>query len=246
VALVGEGSDELFAGYPWHALPLTEASRGAMFDILFAKRAVMAEPPPYLTETARRAILSRKAEQKAIFLDEMTIDVGPDFNRFLLFDIRHQLVTMQLQRIDRLFMAHGIEARVPFLYDDVLRWAFHARPEERLDLAETNADRPRRDKLCLALAFRDRLPRRIVERPKFGKGGSANLGVTPPMKQWPMVFERVLTDRRYEAGREIASPFIDWAALTSAKTERKEQMFLSMLVMAATHLAEPATAAPLL
>lgn len=245
VALVGEGSDELFAGYPWHALALGGRPWSAVFDALREKRAIVPEAPPYLTAQAGAAMQERMAEQREIFLSEMQADVGSPLNRFLLFDMRHQLVSSQLQRVDRMFMAHGVEARVPFLYDDVFGCAFRTSADDRLDVSATRLRTflrrirysPRQDKLCLARAFRHLLPEEILGRPKFGKGGSVNVGQAPMMRQWAGLFRKVLRDDDYAVARDALAGWIDWGAIDPQRVTRREQMFLTMLAMNMRHMA---------
>lgn len=239
VALVGEGSDEIFAGYPWHALGLEDADLATVFGKLRERRAVSLEPPSFLSAAMRAAFAERLREQEAIFEREMSGPRGDRFNDFLLFDVRHQLRSYHLQRIDRLFMAFGVEARVPYLYDDVIQCAFALAPWRRLDVSEHWLARLRRrfrpplrtEKACLAEAFAGDLPREILARPKFGKGGTVNLSLAPSLKGWPALTKAITTAPRYAEARDLLGPHVDWKTAAAAKLPRKEQMFLSMLTL---------------
>jgi asparagine synthase (glutamine-hydrolysing) len=74
-----------------------------------------------------------------------------------------RLHNINLQRVDRMTMGHGIEARVPFLDTDVITMAQTVPPEWKL---KTNDDGRRIEKWILRKAFEDLLPTDIVWRNK--------------------------------------------------------------------------------
>jgi asparagine synthase (glutamine-hydrolysing) len=76
------------------------------------------------------------------------------------------LHNMNLQRVDRMTMAHGLEGRVPFLDVDFLTWAMALDPVEKLH----RSNRP--EKWLLRRAFEDLLPAEIAWRSKqeFAEG----------------------------------------------------------------------------
>lgn len=82
-----------------------------------------------------------------------------------LIQITGALHNTNLQRCDRMSMAHGLEARVPFLDVDVVRFAFSLPTE--LKLGPDNVE-----KWILRQAFADCLPKQIVLRrkSKFSEG----------------------------------------------------------------------------
>lgn len=89
-----------------------------------------------------------------------------------LADITIRLQDTNLQRADRMSMAHGLEARVPFLDLDLVRYVSRLPTE----LIEPRMDRP--EKWLLRQACRGILPPEILERKKmkFSEGaGSANV-----------------------------------------------------------------------
>ncbi len=120
VVLTGEGADELFAGYRYHA------------DYLDHPRALQRE-------------LSR------------SVRAMHDSN---------------LQRVDRMTMAHSLEARVPFLDPSVVEVAMQIPAE--LKLRRDRSGRPV-EKWILRRAFEDFLPDEIVWRTKsqFDEGSGA-------------------------------------------------------------------------
>jgi asparagine synthase (glutamine-hydrolysing) len=89
-------------------------------------------------------------------------------SRKLYTDIRTTLVSEMLTKVDRMTMAHGLEARVPFLDHRVVEWAFRLPPTLKLRDGE--------GKLVVKRALEPHLPRETLYRPKQG--------FTVPMKLW--------------------------------------------------------------
>ncbi|WP_168769115.1 asparagine synthetase B family protein [Yoonia maricola] len=113
MVIVGDGSDELFFGYsqlmqPPDAPPDVYQSRIGLADIA-TSAALTGEPEAALRDRVMGALS------------------GPDktetWRQYQAFELRYRIPDYQAHRLDRLFMAHGIEARVPFLRRDVVQWA---------------------------------------------------------------------------------------------------------------------------
>ena len=81
-------------------------------------------------------------------------------SRKLYADIKTTLVSEMLTKVDRMTMAHGLEARVPFLDHRLVEWAFTVPARHKLHNGE--------GKRLVKKAFEDRLPREILYRPKQG------------------------------------------------------------------------------
>ncbi len=86
--------------------------------------------------------------------------------------ITSALHNTNLQRCDRMSMAHGLEARVPFLDVDVVRFAFRLPCDLKLGPDNT-------EKWILRQSFKDCLPKEIIGRKKikFSKGCGSNLAL---------------------------------------------------------------------
>ncbi|MCA9071830.1 MAG: asparagine synthase (glutamine-hydrolyzing), partial [Planctomycetaceae bacterium] len=83
----------------------------------------------------------------------------------LMHELHRSLGAMHninLQRVDRITMAHGLEARVPFLDRDMIRLGMRIAPELKLPPGRKLGD----EKWILRKAFEDLLPREIVWRDK--------------------------------------------------------------------------------
>jgi asparagine synthase (glutamine-hydrolysing) len=81
-------------------------------------------------------------------------------SRKLYADIKTTLVSEMLTKVDRMTMAHGLEARVPFLDHRLVEWAFTVPARHKLHNGE--------GKRLVKKGFEDRLPREILYRPKQG------------------------------------------------------------------------------
>jgi asparagine synthase (glutamine-hydrolysing) len=105
------------------------------------------------------------------------------------------LHNLNLQRCDRVTMAHGLEARVPFLDLEVIRWALRLPAEAKL----TGPDRP--EKALLREAFDGWLPPHLLWRTKaeFGDGSGAR----------DVLSERIaagISDAAFSAERDAVRP----------------------------------------
>ncbi|MBP7148537.1 MAG: asparagine synthase (glutamine-hydrolyzing) [Acidobacteria bacterium] len=167
VILIGEGSDEIFAGYRrfrpvgsfaralvpyaakrwfyfWHFSSLGGRRGDAIFSDAFQRRLAATDPvEAYFGPAARGGR-------------------GDALNRLLRYEQRYELADFQLLRIDRLTMAHSVEARVPYLDPRLVR--FSNQMPSRYKLKGNS------EKHVLRLAMRDILPPEILERRKQGLG----------------------------------------------------------------------------
>jgi asparagine synthase (glutamine-hydrolysing) len=166
VILVGEGGDELFAGY-------------RRFKAFCAAAAIHperlrswaywqgwhtwnpAEKRQLYTDSFRQQVLDGVGGRPQ-FEQVFAGAVGSALNRALLFEQAHELSEIQLWRIDRLTSAFSLEARVPFLDLRVV------------ELANTIPARYKlkgfQEKYILRQAMASLLPQAILRRPKRGLG----------------------------------------------------------------------------
>lgn len=234
VILMGEGSDELFAGYPWHRFARQSDLRddpGKLFDAYLRRRG-SGRYRTYIQPQALAVAERRAAAQRAEFITEFDVQTSAPLDRFLRFDQIYQMQFSQLQRVDRMFMAHGVEARVPFLYDGVLEASAALGGDEKIWL-EGERIRDRSEKIALAEAARDLLPAEILERHKFGAGGTLNLWDTPLMLELPALFEACATADRFRDARAVTSRWIDWDLAGSGVTDPKSQFHLVLVQLCA-------------
>jgi asparagine synthase (glutamine-hydrolysing) len=88
--------------------------------------------------------------------------------RKLYTDVKSTLVSEMLTKVDRMTMAHGLEARVPFLDHRLVEWAFTVPGRHKLQAGE--------GKLLVKKAMEKNLPRENLYRPKQG--------FNVPLKLW--------------------------------------------------------------
>ena len=105
--------------------------------------------------------------------------------RRLLGSLHHT----NLQRADRMGLAHGVEARVPFLDLEVVGWALHLPPELKRSRLPGKGEQDKRVVRALAGRF---LPPGLAWRPKakFSQGS----GAAPVLRQ---LAEELITDREW-------------------------------------------------
>ena len=107
-------------------------------------------------------------------------------NKLLLLDVHTILPDSYLVKVDRMTMAHGIEARVPLIDYKLVEFAFTVPPELKLH--------GKNEKYLFKKAMKDVLPERTVARKKQGFG--------VPTDQWAEelkdVFEPLLLSKSLE------------------------------------------------
>ncbi|MFV2020832.1 N-acetylglutaminylglutamine amidotransferase [Micromonospora sp. LOL_023] len=151
----GQGADEILGGYHWYP-PLAQVGRDqaldtyatAFFDRDAAGLAQVLDPA-YLTggDPARDYVAAHLAAPGA----EQAVDAG------LRIDTTVMLTDDPVKRVDNMTMAHGLEARVPFLDHEFVELAAACPPQ--LKLAQGG-------KGVLKEIGRRVLPWEVIDRPK--------------------------------------------------------------------------------
>lgn len=198
VVLSGEGADELMAGYPQlrmvhraYAWPrwlpsLPAAIAAGRYSPLarqrfWDQRRAAGQSSAFLaastvfSETEKQSLLSAEA-RAAMSEQETTRSFAasrfPDNRSYteniLNFYLRYWLADDLLLKNDKMTMAHGVEARVPYLDHRLVEYACGLPPSLR--------SRCGKDKYLLRKAAADVLPDNIAKRPKHG--------FTVPLASW--------------------------------------------------------------
>jgi asparagine synthase (glutamine-hydrolysing) len=198
VLLCGDGADELFGGYsrfqpigllPW--LPRKVLTWGYVRGLNGSTRRERAR----LYAVPQRTALGSNSNAA---LDQALRRPGrPVLDRLLHYEMTQQLPQHQLMRLDKLTMAHGVEARVPMLDSDLVEYVAR--------LASSYKVRGFREKVLLKRAMADRLPRAVIERRKYGFS-------TPVRPMFRDGFADVCRDA-FRARREILADYFDVRAV---------------------------------
>ena len=178
VVLNGDGGDELFAGYSRHAaaalgrylLPSPRENKGRLRRV---RSFLHASALPLGARI--QAWCSFFRDSRALLRAPSTVEASEHFEAFLreapsgsplarllYLNFCTYLPEDLLVKMDRMSMAHGLEARSPFL--DTRLTEFAGQLPDRFKL------RGLATKVVLREAFRDLVPHRINTRPKMGFG----------------------------------------------------------------------------
>ncbi len=150
----GQGADEVFAGYFWYPRMVAdvdgnEVSRFARhyFDRDHDEYLETVTEPYRGEDWTRQLIAERLAEPGAeTFLDKV-----------LRLDVTTLIVDDPVKRVDNMTMAWGLEARVPFLDQQLVEIAARMPPEYKLGDG---------GKFMLKKIARGRIPDAVIDRPK--------------------------------------------------------------------------------
>ena len=149
----GQGADEVFGGYFWY--PQMQAATGTdidrfrplYFDRSHEELQQVITPayqgPDYTTPRVARGLAATGAQR---FL-----------NRVLAYDVTTLIIDDPVKRVDNMTMAWGLEARVPFLDQELVELVACMPPEIKL---KSGGKHP------LKVIARDLLPDVVIDRPK--------------------------------------------------------------------------------
>ncbi len=206
VVLTGEGADELFAGYGYYrrfvglrsliasAIPRTSGRRSASgYPYAMTRDLVERLTQGLPTEGADAPRVEERCARE--YLDGSR-DLDP-LNRALRIDTAGWLPDDLLMKVDRTTMAHGLEARVPFLDHRVVELAM------RMPAAVKVRDGA--GKWVLRSAFRDLLPQEVVERPKHG--------FNVPLASWFRGPLRTLISDEFPKDAQASTPWLSTRAI---------------------------------
>jgi asparagine synthase (glutamine-hydrolysing) len=162
VALLGEGADELFAGYSQYKFlspqlwMVPKALRLKAFNMM--RIPVYNKDKEILYTELLKNETSDTNPEREIYDFYINSSNSSLLNHGLLFDLKYVLPNYQLLRVDKITMAHSLEARVPYLDHAVVE--FTASIPQNLKLKGFT------DKYILRKAMQDLLPKEIIQRKK--------------------------------------------------------------------------------
>jgi asparagine synthase (glutamine-hydrolysing) len=203
MALVGEGADELFGGYPTYIgtgvaerfvqLPswLRSAIRRAMEALPLSEKKVtisfllkrFVEGAGLNGMTRHRfwvsnitPVLLRRLGVTPMELESHDADGGDLLDQAQRWDLETLLAEGLLTKADRASMSSALELRAPFLDEDVMEFAKSLRVEDRVRGFET--------KVFLKRYARRYLPDKVVNRRKRGLSVPIGSWLRGPLKEW--------------------------------------------------------------
>lgn len=149
----GQGADEVFAGYSWHAKmaaetgPYVERLKRHYFDRDHAEFEEMLRAKYRVGDVTSELLAAKLAEPFAdTFLDQL-----------LRAEVTLLITDDPVKRVDNMTMAWGLEARVPFLDHHLVELAAQMPPELKLGSG---------GKHILKTIARGLLPNAVIDRPK--------------------------------------------------------------------------------
>lgn len=198
VVLSGDGADEVFAGYehrytplPWRLprqlSPLAHILPGRLGRSLrwrttpsshdFCSRINRFKPH----QAANLLLPDVKAKMHNQFSDLMTPQFetprkASQLSRMLYADIKTTLTAEMLTKVDRMTMAHGLEARVPFLDHRLVEWAF--------TLPDSLRIQDNTGKRVVKRAMEPLLPHGLLYRPKHGFNVPFAFWIRNELREW--------------------------------------------------------------
>lgn len=141
-----------------------------------------------------KIMLSGEGADVLFAVDPRLRDMQPDALDATLRQVVGSLHRTDLQRCDRMSMAHGIEARVPFLdHADVVDYAL------RISTGLKVRGRPRAGGSILCRAAHDVLPREVAGREATGSADAGYLG-----ERLARFAETIIGDAAFQREREIS------------------------------------------
>ena len=161
VTLIGDGADELFAGYNRYvSLASNSELAGNQIAEILSNNFNSLEVSQYFSEK----LIKNKPENimdPFSFIKKSSIK-DEKLNAALLFELKSIIPNIHLNRVDRMSMAHAVEMRVPFLDHELVEFSMTI--PSRFKWHNSNK------KLVLQKAVSDLLPKDVAKRKKLPFG----------------------------------------------------------------------------
>jgi asparagine synthase (glutamine-hydrolysing) len=149
----GQGADEVFAGYFWY--PQMQAAAGS--DIERFRPLYFDRPQEELQQILTPAYQGPDYTSPRVAQGLAATGAADFVNRVLAYDVTTLIVDDPVKRVDNMTMAWGLEARVPFLDQQLVELAICMPPALKLKGG---------GKYPLKMLARGLLPDSVIDRPK--------------------------------------------------------------------------------
>lgn len=158
---------------------------------------------------------------------ELRNDINnPDFLQTILFlELRQRLAEILLMRVDKITMAHSLEARVPFLDHRIVEFAMSISPQNKLPDGKTT-------KYLLKKAVESVLPHDIIYRPKQGFAAPVNEWLS---NQWFAYAENKLMNSSLVKNGILNKKYINRLLLQHRGGKNHGQHLFSLLMLSIWH-----------
>ena len=137
-------------------------SEGLRYSEQIAQSSLLAASLVFRPEVLLRCLGAWEHNLVAYYYDELAD--ADQLRRKLYAEFRTRLVDEMLMKVDRMTMAHALEARVPLLDHEVVEWAFQQPSEMKLHMTEQGPV----SKYILKKTMEKYLPAEIIYRRKQG------------------------------------------------------------------------------
>lgn len=158
VILLGEGSDEINAGY----------GKFSFSKFPFSVLPSCVRNTAYYYAMSRYPLLKPDFFKHARFVNKaINSSPGDSLQQFTKFDLTHQLPNHLLMKVDKATMAQSLEARVPFLDHRLVEFVYNLPSKYKLQ-GKTFSMSSLNEKHLLKKVAAKHLPSQIIQRKKFG------------------------------------------------------------------------------
>ena len=228
VILTGEGSDELFGGYPGYRfmnmlskttrrMPEFLRNTGARFSRFAPDRRIrrrgkeviesLEDPEKTIFELKKvfseeqiKQITGKATSEKeaVALMRENTRNQGEITDRMMDYETRVRLPADLLAKVDRMTMAYSMEARVPFLDHRIVEYAKSIPLDQKIGI--------RNEKIILKKAARDYVPQKIINRKKDGFTVPFSRWIREDQERIRNLFENSNTPLRYNLEKLLKNP----------------------------------------
>ena len=152
VVLSGEGSDEIFGGYPQYQRVLAEVQNADLFERFLEQSFYFLGHRQFMKHPGAA---SRQLRHRSYF------EEAPLLSGMLRYDCATWLPENLMMKADKILMAHSLEGRFPFLNVDLIEWA--ATLPDNAKISKEGIS-----KSVLRRAVTPFLPPSVIARPKMG------------------------------------------------------------------------------
>ncbi|NLA25071.1 MAG: asparagine synthase (glutamine-hydrolyzing), partial [Bacteroidales bacterium] len=171
--LSGDGADEIFAGYTWHAENMNLLYSGFLSSIFKIQNKKAFSVEEYSKAMAMGHL--RRSELLNLMSDDLHAKIPiesdwfykqhyvqslPNLKRFQYLDIKTFMSELILTKVDRASMANSVQVKTPFLDHELVEFLFSAPVKKVFNKHQT--------KQVLYNLIKDKLPYQILQRKKQG------------------------------------------------------------------------------